>query len=191
MPRRIGERLEVDEIPARRLVDQRLGERGAGAILPARAGQQVEHGRARAGIAHHAELAGVEQRDLDGAPIERREAHDVPGLGAFVRAADEDVELGAERVVIGVPPRDQPVGPAKQRARARAGERPPFSFEGSKRGEVADYRDIDRQAPFERITGGYVADRNGARCACRRAIAFESVHARGNASAVPTRPKRW
>ena len=53
----------------------------AGAIFPARAREQIERGRPRPGIADHAQLARVEQRDLHGAAVQRRDAHDVAGRG--------------------------------------------------------------------------------------------------------------
>ena len=113
--RRIGERFQIHEIPARRIVDQRLRERGAGAVVPAGTREKIEPRRTRAGIAHHAQLPRVEHRDLDGAAIERRHADDVAGAqarGLVLRgAADQHVKLGVERVVVGVPPRISQSGP--------------------------------------------------------------------------------
>ena len=71
------------------------------------------------------------------------------GLG---RAADHHVELGGERVVIGEPPRDQPVGAAKQCAGRVAGECAPLGLESAKRSQIAHHADFDRHPSFERIT---------------------------------------
>src|SRR6185295_768703 len=75
--RGIGERLELDQIPGRALVDQLARERRAGAVLPAGPREQIERRRTRARVADHPQLAGLEQRDLDGAAVERREADDL------------------------------------------------------------------------------------------------------------------
>ena len=186
-PRRIRERLEVEEIPLRGILDQRACERGPGAILPARAGEQIERGRPRAGVADHAELARVEQRDLDGASVERRDAADVAGGDVAVGlggAADEHVELGVERVVIGEPPRHQPVGPAEQGAGAGPRERTPLSLERTEGREIAHYGDIDRHALVE-VSMARVAIGNAGRCRSRHQDQGDGVHARPDARAMP------
>ena len=139
------------------------------------AGEQIERRRTRTGIAHHPQLARVEQRDLHGAAVQRREADDVAGLvpaRRFGRAADQHVELGAERVVVGEPPRDQPVGAAKQRARADARERPPFRLRAR---EARPGRGRRRhRSPFASRTyhgaSVRVAVGNGTRCGCRHRL---------------------
>jgi hypothetical protein len=190
--RRIGQRLELDQIPRRALVDQLARERRAGAILPAGPREQVERRRARAGIADHPQLARVEQRDPDGAAVERRQADDVAGLqGAgrvgLDRPADEHVQLGAERRVVRAPPREQPVGTAEQCSRAGGGgERAPLRLERAELHELAHNRDLDRHAhrdvtmEDERVPPGgisaCVAIGNAVRCDCHRREARTGGH---------------
>jgi len=180
--RRVRQRLEIEEVPGRGLVDELACERRSGAILPARPREQIERRRARAGISEQPQLARVEQGDLHRPPIQRGDAHDLPrgrGRVPFDRAPDEHVELRSERVVIGVPPRQQPVRAAEQRAGARARERAPLPLDRAERRQLAHHGDIDRHALRDVITPNerapccarVVAIGNVVRCAWRRRVA--------------------
>ena len=153
--------------------------------------QDVERRRARPGVAHHAQLARVEQRDLDGAAIQRREAHEIAGrdAGAVIglgRAADQHVELGARaccgrRATTAAASRGR--GTARRGRRAR--EHAPLRFERAKR--------VRDRAPRLRRSPCACLQRYHARRRCRSAtpaLRRQScgrryrLHARGVASGV-------
>jgi N-methylhydantoinase A/oxoprolinase/acetone carboxylase beta subunit len=108
---------------------------------------------------------------------------DVPakprGKRSVYDAADQDMKLGVQRVVVREPPRDQPVRPAKQHGRACARECAPLRFESAQCAELADYRDFDRHPALERITP------------CERlpvaVLNAYEIHTRCNAWRVPVR----
>ncbi len=87
---RIRERLEIEQIPVLGLIDERARQRGAGAVFPPRRRQDVQRGGTRSGVSHQAELADLQQGDLGGAAIQRREHHELA-----VDSPAQHVELGA------------------------------------------------------------------------------------------------
>jgi hypothetical protein len=148
--RRIRERLELEQIPRRAVVDQLASERRARTIFPARPREQVERRWPRPGIAEHAQLARVEQRDLHGAAVERGEADDLAraDAGRVMLRSRARRARGArpERVVIRACHHGRSQLSAKQRTTVAAGRGAPLRLDGAQRRQVAHHGDIDRHA---------------------------------------------